>query len=95
MSAAKKKRKPCPSCGAPFQRGRYVWRLLPDGPARQRVCQTCAGFAVPILASDAPVRCQACGDALAAFCRGCIAKVVQDSKGRSIVPELLKRAKRR
>lgn len=54
-----------------------MFRILPNGPARQRVCKACAALATPVLASNAAARCEQCGTELAAFCRGCIAAVVQ------------------
>ena len=91
--ANRRKRTACPSCGAKFQRGKYVWRLLPDGPTRQRVCQTCAGYAVPILASDAPAHCEVCGTSLARFCGGCIGEVMEAQTGQSITAALVARGK--
>ena len=70
-------RKPCPSCGKKFQRGASVWRVLQDGPARQRVCRSCAAKAVPLLASDAPAFCEQCGLRLARFCHGCVGEVLK------------------
>lgn len=75
------KRRPCPVCGSRFQVGKIVWRLLPDGPQRQRVCQPCASLAVPVLATDTPARCEECGTQLARYCAGCVAKLISKSKG--------------
>lgn len=75
------KRRPCPSCGAGFQVGKIVWRMMPDGPQRQRVCQPCASLAIPVLASDTPCRCEQCGKQLARFCAGCVAKLVESGRG--------------
>jgi hypothetical protein len=66
------KRRPCPSCGLAFQKGRIVLRLVGTTGVRQRVCQTCAGLAVPVLASDAQTLCEVCGVGLARVCKGCI-----------------------
>ncbi len=93
--AAAKKRKPCPSCGGMFQRGRIVHRVLLTGLVRQRVCQKCAGLAVPLLASDATSRCLQCGTELAAFCHGCIAKVVDESIGGALASKLVKQTHKR
>lgn len=93
-----KKRKPCPSCGSPFQVGKIVYRMLPEGPVRQRVCQPCASLAVPILASDTPARCEDCGTALARFCGGCVAKILAKGRGvrklveAGLVPKTVDRA---
>ena len=67
------KRRPCPSCGLPFQKGRIVLRLVGSTGTRQRVCQSCAALAVPVLASDAQTLCEMCGDNLARICKGCVA----------------------
>lgn len=75
------KRKPCPSCGSAFQVGAIVWRMLPDGPQRQRVCKPCASLAVPVLATDSPCRCEECGKQLARFCGSCVAKLVAAGRG--------------
>ena len=72
-------RKACLSCGKKVQRGAYVWRVLQTGPVRQRVCKSCAGKAVPLLASDAPAHCIQCGLALAQFCHGCVGRVLRDA----------------
>ncbi len=80
----KKKRIACPSCGGNFQRGAHVWRLTPDGPKRQRVCKTCAAYAVPVLASDAPARCEQCKTRLAAVCMGCVKAVFEQATGAKI-----------
>lgn len=82
------KKRPCPSCGLAFIKGRYVWRVLGDGPVRQRVCQGCAALAVPILASDAAARCQQCGKNLARYCPGCITEVFEASHGKGMVEML-------
>lgn len=79
-----KKRRPCPSCGAAFQVGAIVWRMLPSGPQRQRVCQRCAALALPVLAVDAPCRCEECGEQLARFCGGCVARVISRATGRGV-----------
>ncbi len=72
MSVAKKKRKPCPSCSASFQKGHMVTRLVLGGAQRQRVCQACYGLAVAVLASDAPAICTLCNKNLATMCLGCL-----------------------
>lgn len=73
-----------------------VWRLLPSGPTSQRVCQRCAGRAVPVLATDAPALCQNCDANLARYCAGCIGKVIDAQTGLNIGPALARRgAKRR
>lgn len=87
------KRTACPSCGLNFIKGRYVWRILGDGPVRQRVCQSCAALAVPVLASDAPNRCQACGKNLARFCHGCVAKELEAVQGATVIQRLVERSK--
>lgn len=69
------KRRPCPSCGLAFQKGRIVLRLVGTTGTRQRVCQTCAALAVPVLASDAQSLCENCGSNLARVCMGCVAAV--------------------
>ena len=86
----KPKRQPCPSCGGIFQRGSYVFRVLIGGTVKQRVCQTCASKAVPVLASDSASRCQHCGDNLARFCGACITAVMTEATGLDIVPALVK-----
>lgn len=87
--AVRKKRSTCPSCGAAFQRGRMVWRVTLAGVTRQRVCQTCAAAAVPVLAADAPARCQSKGCTnLAHFCRGCIGRAIEQSTGVDLLPAL-------
>ncbi len=77
MVAKKKKagakRRPCPSCGMAFQKGRIVLRLVGTTGSRQRVCQSCAALAVPVLASDAQTLCEVCGDNLARICGSCVA----------------------
>ena len=83
------KKQACPSCGLAFLKGRYVWRLLGDGPVRQRVCQPCAALAVPVLASDAQARCEGCGTNLARFCHGCIGKVWSAATGGIPMPEAM------
>lgn len=85
--AARKKRKACPSCGSPFQVGKIVYRAMPEGFVRQRVCQPCAGLAVPVLASDTPARCEECGTVLARFCGGCVAKILAKSRGVRVLAE--------
>ena len=69
------KRRPCPSCGMAFQKGRIVLRLVGTTGSRQRVCQACAALAVPVLASDAQSLCENCGSNLARVCMGCVAAV--------------------
>ena len=86
----KAKTRACPSCGLGFLKGKYVWRLLGNGPVRQTVCQSCAKLAVPVLASDAQARCEACGDNLAVFCRGCIGSIIERQTGHGIVEALAK-----
>lgn len=78
------KRRPCPSCGSPFQTGKIVYRILPEGPARQRVCQPCASLAVLVLATDTPARCEECGKGLARFCGGCVAKLLGKATGKGV-----------
>jgi hypothetical protein len=82
------KRRKCPSCGLAFQRGRVVYRMLPSGPARSVVCQSCADLGVVILASDAPIRCDHCGDRAARFCAGCVAQVLQGATGIDLLAKL-------
>lgn len=82
--SAPRKRRPCPCCGGAFQVGSIVWRLLPEGPARQRVCQRCATLAIPVLATDAPARCEDCGTQLARFCGGCVAKLLAKASGEGV-----------
>jgi len=82
------KKKPCPSCGLAFIKGRFVWRLLGEGAVRQRVCQGCAALAVPVLASDAAARCQQCGTNLARYCSGCIGDVMERATGKKMVEML-------
>jgi hypothetical protein len=79
-----KKRRPCPCCGTSFQTGRIVYRMLPDGPARQRVCQPCASLAVLVLASDTPARCEVCAKQLARFCGGCVATLISKATGKGV-----------
>ena len=67
------KRRPCPSCGMAFQKGKIVLRLVGTTGTRQRVCQSCAALAVPVLASDAQTLCEVCGTNLARICKGCVA----------------------
>ena len=65
-----------------------MYRILAGGTVRQRVCQSCAALAVPVLASDAPARCEHCKSALARFCGGCIAHVITKTTGVDLVREL-------
>jgi hypothetical protein len=90
---AKAKRRPCPSCGGNFTRGAMVYRLLPDGPTRQRVCKPCARTATPVLASDAPAHCEECGTALARFCGACVSKVIERVTGNK--PKIARKGRRR
>jgi len=76
MAARKPKRRPCPSCGASFQRGKVVMRLVVGTAARVIVCQKCAALATPVLASDAPAVCQMCHSNLAAVCRPCLSSAL-------------------
>jgi hypothetical protein len=81
MAASRKKRRPCPSCGADFQKGEFVVRILGGTSHRQRVCQKCAGLATKVLASDAPCRCEDCGNNLARFCGACVARIISKGQG--------------
>jgi len=83
-----KKKRPCPCCGRTFLKGRYVVRLLDSGAVRQRVCGRCADRAVPVLASDAPARCEQCGTNLARFCGGCIGRVIDAQTGLNVAQAL-------
>lgn len=86
--------RPCPSCGRRFRRGAIVLRILPSGAVRERVCKTCADAAVRVLASDAAARCNQCGTNVAAFCRGCVAKLLNGTPAK-LVKAAAEVAKRR
>ena len=93
MATTKKKaggkRRPCPSCGMAFQKGRIVLRLVGTTGSRQRVCQSCAALAVPVLASDAQTLCEVCGVNLARICGGCVADAAP-----GLIASIYRKAKR-
>ena len=65
----------CPSCSLEFKRGKNVYRMLGGrAPVHQRVCLSCAKFAVPLLARDAHTACESCGMNLRRQCEVCIAE---------------------
>lgn len=80
MAASRKKRRPCPACGVPFQAGKLVYRVTPEGVVRQRVCNGCYSLTIPVLATD-KVLCEDCGKGLARFCGGCVAKIIAKGQG--------------
>jgi len=89
--ARRKKTRACPSCGANFRKGKIVLRLTLAGSLRQTVCQSCANLATPVLASDAPNRCENCGRNHARFCAGCVGKVIDQQLGLKVAEALAKR----
>lgn len=84
------KKRPCPSCGLSFLKGRQVVRLVGSSTATQIVCQSCFRLAVPVLASDAKTMCSHCGKNLARVCLGCVGKVIDQERGINVAGALAK-----
>ena len=91
MAARKAKRRPCPSCGRAFQRGSIVTRLVKGGAVRQVVCQTCAGMAVAVLASDAKAVCQMCHTNLANICLACLSGALDRENNANLLMAMLRK----
>ena len=95
MSTRKAKRRPCPSCGASFQRGKIVMRIVVGTAARVRVCQKCAALATPVLASDAPAVCRMCNSNPAAVCTGCLASALSRENQANLLTAALRKPGRK